>query len=73
ILIGAISFLQFCEWRKENQKIAGLERMKDITKQMMGGIDSKTFKLIGPDTHTIRSTEVEERVDNILTTISDFL
>ncbi len=47
--------------------------MKDVTKQMMGGIDSKTFKLIGPDTHTIRSTEVEERVDNILTTISDFL
>ena len=33
MLIGAISFLQFCEWRKENQKIAGLERMKDITKQ----------------------------------------
>ena len=33
ILIGAISFLQFCEWRKENQKICGLEIMMGITKE----------------------------------------
>ena len=32
--IGAISYLQFCEWRKENQKICGLENMKDITKSL---------------------------------------
>ena len=32
ILVGAISYLQFCEWRKENQKISGLENMKKITK-----------------------------------------
>ena len=31
-LIGAISYLQFCEWRKENQKISGLEKMNKITK-----------------------------------------
>ena len=31
LLIGAISYLQFCEWRKENQKISGLENMKKIT------------------------------------------
>ena len=32
VLIGAISYLQFCEWRKENQKISGLESMKEMTK-----------------------------------------
>ena len=32
ILVGAISYLQFCEWRKENQKISGLEKMNEITK-----------------------------------------
>ncbi len=33
ILIGAISYLQFCEWRKENQKISGLEAMIKLTKE----------------------------------------
>ncbi len=32
VLVGAISYLQFCEWRKENQKISGLESMNKITK-----------------------------------------
>ncbi len=32
VLVGAISFLQFCEWRKEGQKIVGLENIKEITK-----------------------------------------
>lgn len=32
ILVGAISYLQFCEWRKENQKISGLESMRELTK-----------------------------------------
>ena len=31
ILVGAIAYLQFIEWRKENQKITSLERMKTIT------------------------------------------
>ena len=30
ILVGAISYLQFCEWRKENQKISGLDSMKEM-------------------------------------------
>ena len=32
ILVAALSYLQFVEWRKENQKITGLDNMKKITK-----------------------------------------
>ena len=33
ILVGAIAYLQFCEWRKENQKISGLETMNKMTEE----------------------------------------
>ena len=33
VLVGAISYLQFCEWKKENQKISGLEDMIKLTKE----------------------------------------
>lgn len=36
ILVAAISYLQFCEWRKEHQKICGLEKMKEISKDFGG-------------------------------------
>ena len=47
--------------------------MKDITKQMHSQFDSTTFEHIGPNTHSIRSTDIDVRVKNILTTISEFL
>ena len=47
--------------------------MKDVTKQMSSQRDMETFKRIGPDTHTIKSTDINIRVDNILSTISIFL
>lgn len=49
--------------------------MKDVTKQMhaTSEMDPETFNLIGPDTHTIKSKDINIRVESILTTISVFL
>lgn len=33
IFVGAIAWLQFVEWRKEKQKIFGLEQMKSLMKK----------------------------------------
>ena len=33
LLVGAISYLQFIEWRKENQKVSGLEKMEESMKE----------------------------------------
>ena len=47
--------------------------MKDVTKQMSSEHDLITCKRIGPDTNTIKSKDINYRVESILTTISVFL
>lgn len=47
--------------------------MKDVTKQMSSEHDLITCKQIGPDTNTIKSKDINYRVESILSTISVFL
>ena len=47
--------------------------MKDVTKQMYTAFDSETFEPVGPDTNTIKSKDIDVRVDFILSSISGFL
>lgn len=34
LIVAAFGYLQFVEWRRENQKVHGLEKMKELTKTM---------------------------------------